>query len=69
MTNAGVAASFISEAFETRESVLAVEPDIEDAYNAMQLSMLACALLQLGVDPHLVHWVAEGHPRASLSAA
>ena len=56
--NAGAATSFISEAFEARESALAVGLDIEDAYNAFQLPKLACALLRLGVNPHLVRWVA-----------
>ena len=57
-TNAGAATSFISEAFEARESALAVGLDIEDAYNAVQLPKLVCALLRLGVNPHLVRWVA-----------
>ena len=64
-TNAGFATSVIFEAFEARESALAVGLDIDDAYNAVRLPRLVNDLLHLGVNPYLDRWRA-GHQVPSL---
>jgi hypothetical protein len=57
--NAATLAHAVAEGFQDKEETVVVAIDLEDAYNRVSYDKMMDLLLNLGLDPWLIRWIAE----------